>query len=259
MYNFAKIKDTYNKLYLESFSTKDSKKRKLFEYYLGKLKESKVLREEFECYNSLQNSKFDNELDCQIFIEQSVDVIKHLDKKQLIEDHNNLINKLKENGFSLLNETSDINSTFEDILNTKKEYKNLNKITESIIRLRKTLVKEGSQISEKEVEETIALPTNVLSNLLVNKFNSKYAELDENTKRLIKVSLNGGDKEKNELFNSTLKECIELVNVKLRESMNDLELKDKLLQTKEKLLSMSFEKETFVENLSKLVELKNNL
>lgn len=259
MYNFAEIKETYNKLYLESFSSKNNKKRKLFEYYLNKLRKSKILKEEFECYNSLQNSKFDNELDCQIFIEQSIDVIKNLDKKQLNEEHKDLINHLNESGVSLCKDTNEISIIFENILNTKKEFKNLNKITESIIKLRKTLVKEGSQVNEKEVEEIIALPTNVLSNLLVNKFNSKYSDLDESTKKLIKVSLNGSEKEKNELFNSTLKECLELVNNRLKESESDLELKDKLLQTKEKLLSMSFEKETFIENLSKLVELKNNL
>ena len=133
----------------------------------------------------------------------------------------------------------------------------MTKITESIIKLRKILVKEGSE--EKNEGSTIALPTNVLSNLMVNKFNSKYSELDETTKKVIKVSLNGSEEERSELFNSTLKECIELVNGKLKESSNDLELKDKLLQTKERLLGMSFSKETYIENLTKLVELKNNL
>ena len=119
------------------------------------------------------------------------------------------------------------------------------------------MVKEGSQ--ENNEEETIALPTNVLSNLMVNKFNSKYSELDESTKQIIKVSLNGSEEDRSKLFNSTLKECVELVNNKLKESHDDLELKDKLLQTKERLLEMSFNSETYIENLTKLVELKNNL
>lgn len=257
MYNFGKIKETYNKVYMESFSSKDTNKKKVFEFYLSKLKDSKLLKEEFDCYNGLQNAHFSEELDSQIFIEESVNIIKSLDKNELNQIHNDLINKLRENGYSLSENTNEISSIFEEILNTEKKYKNLNKITESIIKLRKTLVKEGFQV--EEVEETVALPTNVLSNVLVNKFNSKYSELDENTKKLIKVSLNGSEQEKNELFNSTLKECVELVNNKLKESQNDLELKDKLLQTKERLLDMSFNEETYVENLTKLVELKNSL
>lgn len=256
MYNFGKIKETYNKLYLESFSTKDDNKKKIFEYYISKLKESKILKEEFNCYNALQNGSFQSELDSQLFIEGNVNIVKSLDKNELDQIHTDLTNKLNENGYSLIESENEIISLFEDILNLERKYKNLNRITESIIKLRKTLVKESSQ---EEKEETIALPTNVLSNLMVNKFNSKYSELDENTKQIIKVSLNGSEEERSMLFNSTLKECVELVNNKLKESANDLELKDKLLQTKERLLEMSFNNDTYIENLTKLVELKNNL
>ena len=257
MYNFGKIKESYNKIYLESFSTKDSKKKKVFEYYISKLKESKILREEFDCYNAIQKAAFTNELDSQIFIEGNLDVIRSMSRVDLNDIHNDLINNLKENGYSLVELENEVLSLFEDVLNTEKTSKNLTKITESITKLRKTLVKEGSL--ETNEEETIALPTNVLSNLMVNKFNSKYSELDETTKKIIKVSLNGSEEERSELFNSTLKECVELVNNKLKESVNDLELKDKLLQTKERLLEMSFISETYIEDLTKLVELKNNL
>lgn len=257
MYNFGKIKETYNKLYLDSFSTKDSKKKKIFEYYISKLKESKILNEEFSCYNTLQNASFENEMDSQIFIEESVNIIKSLNKDELNKIHKDLFDKLKENGYSLVESSNEIISLFEDILNLERKHKNLNKITESIIKLRKTLVKEGFE--EKDVEKTVVLPTNLLSNLMVNKFNSKYSELDESTKNIIKVSLSGSEEDRSKLFNSTLKECVEMVNNKLKESISDLELKDKLLQTKERLLDMSFEKETYIEDLTKLVELKTNL
>lgn len=257
MYNFGEIKETYNKIYLDSFSTKDSKKKKVFEYYIQKLKESKILKEEFDLYNQLQNINFSNELDSQIFIDESINVIKNFNQSEVDKIHNDLIGELEKNGYSICENTNQITSLFEQILNTKKEYKNLSIITESITKLRKTLVKESFQ--EKEIEKAVALPTNVLSNLLVNKFNSKYGELDESSKKLIKVLLNGSEEEKSELFNSTLKECVELVNNKLKESQNDLELKDKLLQTKERLLEMSFDRDTYSDNLTKLVELKNNL
>lgn len=257
MYNFGKIKETYNRLYLESFSTKNNNKKKIFEYYINKLKESKVLREEFECYNAIQNSHFENELDSQLFIEENINIIKSLDKNELDKVHSDLIKNIIENEYPLVDSENEIIMSFENILNLEKKYKNLNKITESIITLRKILVKEGSKKTNEE--EMIALPTNVLSNLLVNKFNSKYSELDESTRNIIKVTLNGSEEDRLNLFNSTLKECVEMVNNKLKESINDLELKDKLLQTKERLLEMSFNKETYIENLTKLVELKNNL
>lgn len=257
MYNFGKIKETYNKIYLESFSKSDKTKKKIFEYYILKLKESDILKEEFNCYNAIQNANFKNELDSQLFIVENINVIKSLNKNKLKLIHKDLISVLKENGYDLIECEDENIKLFETILNLEKKYKNLDKITESIIKLRTTLVKEGFE--KRDVEETIVLPTNILSNVMVNKFNSKYSELDENTKQIIKVSLNGSEEDRSKLFNSTLKECVELVNNKLKESISDLELKDKLLQTKERLLDMSFNNQTYIENLTKLVELKINL
>jgi len=257
MYNFGQIKETYNKLYLESFSTKDIKKKDVFKFYVNKLKTSDILKEEFECYNSIQNSFFKSELDSQIFIEENINIIKNIDQNLLNDLHVELLKKIKDSGYELVESADEKIILFETLLNLEKKSKNLTKITESITKLRSSLVKEDIQTEDENVN--ISLPTNVLSNLLANKFNSKYADLDENTKNIIKVSLNGSEEVKNELFNSTVKECVELVNNKLKESQNDLELKDKLLQTKERLLDMSFNEETYIENLTKIVDLKNNL
>ena len=258
MYNFGQIKETYNKLYVESFSNKDSKKKELFNFYISKLKTSEILKEEFECYNSIQNSYFTDPIDSLVFINENISVIKNLNKEELFKIHNELLNKLKENKISLVESTDEKISLFENLLSLEKTSKNLNKITESTIKLRSYLVKENIETNNDD-ELKVSLPTNVLSNLLANKFNSKYSDLDEGVKNLIKVSLNGGENEKNELFNSTLKECVELVNNKLKESTNDLELKDKLLQTKERLLDMSFNQQTYIEDLAKLLDLKENL
>lgn len=257
MYNFSKIKETYNKVYLDSFSSKNKEKKKLFEYYLSTIKNSKILKEEFNCYSAIQNTSFENELDSQMFIQENINIVKNINKTELKNIHKKLIEKLSENGTSLIESSNDKIILFESLLKTEKNSKNLNKITETITKLRKTLVKEG--FDEKSELDYIALPTNVLSNMLVNKFNSKYSELDETTKTLIKVSLHGSEDEKSKLFNSTLKECLELINNRLKESVNDMELKDKLLQTKERLLEMSFNKDTYFEHLAKLVDLKDDL
>jgi len=256
MYNFGQIKETYNKIYLESFSGKDKKKKSLFNFYLKKLRESEVLKEEFECYNAVQTNNFSDPLTSQLFIEQSINIIKNLNQEELKKYHDELIKTLNENNVKLISPSDEKITIFEELLNLENKSKNLNKLSESITKLRNSLVKEGS---EQDNVNGVSLPTNVLSNLLVNKFNSKYSDLDEGSKNLIKVLLNGGENEKTELFNSTLKECVELVNNKLKESYSDLELKDKLLQTKERLLEMSFNNETYIENLTKMLELKDNL
>ena len=93
MYNFGQIKETYNKSYLESFSTKDTKKKEVFKFYVNKLKTSEILQEEFECYNSIQNTHFINELDSQIFIEENINIIRNLNQNKLNTLHSELIKK----------------------------------------------------------------------------------------------------------------------------------------------------------------------
>ena len=87
-------------------------KKKVFEFYILKLKESKILKEEFNCYNALQNSHFQNELDSQLFVEQNINIIKSLDKSDLDEIHNVLMNNLKENGYNLIESENEIISEF---------------------------------------------------------------------------------------------------------------------------------------------------
>jgi hypothetical protein len=66
------------------------------------------------------------------------------------------------------------------------------------------------------------------------------------------------DDEKKEVYGKVVRECIDLINEKLKDS--DLETKDKLLQVKDRLLSDKQEiNEEFIKNVSKLVELRSSL
>ena len=110
----------------------------------------------------------------------------------------------------------------------------------------------------KAIVEAIELPNSMLSTMMVDKYNEKYASLDESEKQVLKVLIESTDEEKKEVYSSTLRECIDLINEKL--DTTDLDAKDKLLRVKDKLLNDKQEiNEDFFKNISKLVELKNNL
>jgi len=257
MYNFGKIKETYNKVYLDSFSTKDDKKKKVFEYYLGKINKDPLLKEEFEAYYNIQNKNFDNELSSQIFIQDNVDNIKNLNYLDLEKVHESLEKHLKSNGYELVESTDERISLFETLLSLDKKSKNLSKISESLMKLRKSMLSESNESTP--VNEFVNLPSDVLSTMMANKFNNKYSDLDEGTKEIIRISLNGSIEDKIGMYQSTIKECLNSVNIKIKESEKDLDLKGKLLQTKEKLLEMSFNEETYIDDLAKIIELKENL
>jgi hypothetical protein len=111
---------------------------------------------------------------------------------------------------------------------------------------------------EKEIKESIDLPNSMLTTIMVDKYNEKYSTLDESEKEVIKVLIESDDEKKKEVYSSMLRECIDLINEKLKES--SLEAKDKLLTVKDKLLNDKQEiNEDFTKNISKLIELRSNL
>jgi hypothetical protein len=98
----------------------------------------------------------------------------------------------------------------------------------------------------------------MLSTIMVDKYNEKYASLSETEKKVLKVLIDSDDTKKEEVYTGVVRECIDMINVKLTDS--DLETKDRLLRVKYKLLNDKFEiNENFNKNISKLLELKNSL
>ena len=257
MYNFGKIKETYNNIYLETYSTSDDSKKKIYEYYLGKINKTPILKDEFESYYNIQNKKFGDELSSQIFIQDNIDAIKKLDASDLKLVHEDLINHLKTAGYNLVETIDERIQIFESLLSLDKKPSNLGKINDSLVKLRKTMIGENDE--SNIVDDSIDLPNNLLINMMVNKYNNKYSDLDEDTKKIIRTSLNGSIEDKIGMYNSTIKECLESINIKLKEADKDLDLKGKLLQTKEKLLEMAFNEETYIDDLAKVIDLKSNL
>ena len=108
------------------------------------------------------------------------------------------------------------------------------------------------------VEGSVDLPMSMISTILVDKYNEKYGSLNENDRQVLKVIIDSNDEQKKEVYSNTLRECIDLIDAKLKNA--DLESKDKLLRVKDKLLNDKKEiNEDFISNISKLVELRVNL
>jgi bifunctional ADP-heptose synthase (sugar kinase/adenylyltransferase) len=113
------------------------------------------------------------------------------------------------------------------------------------------------KINESSTTPTISLPPSILTSLMTSKFNAKYENVSESEKKVIRVSLNGDDKEKESLFTEMIRETIDILNVKLETS--NVDLKDKLLKTKDKLLRTEYKSETFTKDITKIFSLKDDL
>ena len=81
---------------------------------------------------------------------------------------------------------------------------------------------------------------------------------NETEQEIVTTILNGSEDNKVDLFKKLKKECITIIDNKLSESI-DLELKDKLLKVKDKLLNMDYDVTTFESDINRVYNLKESV
>jgi len=254
MNNFGNIKDTFKSIVVESIIRKDDKGKKLFSKFLKTIKENKTLKDQYLIYSNLQNTKFDDPVQAREFVKENISLLKSLNKNQITKGNDFFLKLLK--GNKIIKEND---SFYKDILFlteseiTPSNVKKVNESTNNIVRL--MLQKEEV---EEVIRETIDLPPSVLTKLAVNKFNSRYSDISESEKEIIKTVLNGSNEDKENIYKKLKRECIDTIDNKLNES-SDLDLKDKLLKVKDKLLNTNYSLDTFSTDISKIYDLKESI
>jgi len=255
MQNFGKIKNAFNEVLIEGILKKSDKNKKIFQSYIKALKEDKILKTQYLVYKNLE-SKVEPDLNMAIdYVNENISLLKSFSPKQIIEANKKLVKllgefkkmldekydekleKLHENiSYLVTHKNTNINATF----NRKKQ------IAEYII-----IPKSKELISENIV------PTKVLCDIAIRRFNEKYSDLTENEKSLIKVIIESDSENQTIFFKNIKNTCIKLIDENLKNA--DIETKEKLLTVKDKLLNLEFNKETFSESAIKLINLANDL
>ena len=226
MQNFGKIKNKFNELMVEGIVSNKEENKNLFKDYVKTIKENEVLKTQFLVYDNIENKIEENELKANLFLQENIALLGKFSK----------------------------NENITKLIFTKKTAKNIDTIVEATA----YIINYMKNKKEKTVNETFDLPNSMLSTIMVDKYNEKYASLSETEKKVLKVLIDSDDAKKEEVYTGVVRECIDMINDKLTDS--DLETKDRLLRVKDKLLSDKFEiNENFNKNISKLLELKNSL
>lgn len=257
MHNFGKIKNAFNTILVESIIKKDKSKREIFKKYVKTIKKSDILKTQFSIYNNIENRIDENFSSANVYISENIKFLGKF-KKADIKKENEKLFKISEEISKVIDQDyqhSKLHESIDKLIFTSLTPKNIDIISEEtnkVIDFIKTNKK-------KEINETLNIPNSLLATLTVDKYNEKYADLDETDKKILKAILDSNSDGKKEIYESTIKECIELVNKQLVES--DLELKEKLLNVKDKLINdkNNFNENEFINNVSKLIELKKDL
>lgn len=255
MSNFGNIKDTFKNLVIESTIKKDIKGKKLFSKFLKTIKENETLKNQYLIYSNLQNTKFDDKTEAIDFVKENISLLKGLNEEHINKGNEFFLKILK--GNEIVKENQEFYNKITYLVNTKKTPSNIKKINETINFIVNPML-EKEVTTEEVVTESVDLPPSVLTKLAVNKFNSRYSNISESEKEIIKTVLNGSNGDKEEIFNKLKRECIDAIDNKLNES-SDLDLKGKLLKVKDKLLNTNFSLENFKTDIGKIYDLNESI
>lgn len=252
MTNFGKIKNAFNSILVEGMIKKDDSKKLLFKNYLKTLKENEILKTQFLVFSNIENKIEPNEYRATEFVKENLALFNKFNRLDIIQANFKLCESI------VLEETEYGNHELHDNL-TKLifEVKTPTNI-DYILEAQNFVVNYIMNNKAKEVNEKIDLPMSMVSSVFVDKYNEKYGSLSESDREILKTILDSTEEEKKIVYSKTIRECIDLIDIKLKDS--DLEAKDKLLKVKDKLLNDKQEiTENFISNISKLVELRSSL
>jgi hypothetical protein len=262
MQNFGKIKNVFNGILVEGVVSKNESNKLLFKKYVKTIKESEILKTQFLVYNNIENAIEKDSITTNLFVQENLRLLEKFKPKDIINENKKLVALLEETNTNL-DESYDENlaSLHESLSNIIFKSANPNNLDSRVDNFTK-IYKYIKDNKPKEINESIELPTSMISTIMVDKYNEKYSSLDESEKKILKVLINSTQEEKKEVYMSTVRECIDLVNSSLKsDSIRGRgDVYEKLLNVKDKLLNdIGDVSENFETKISKLIELRTNL
>lgn len=254
MQNFGKIKNAFKDILVESIIEKNVEKRKIVKRFIRAISESKILKSQFLIYNNIENRVDASQFSANLFVTENINILNEFKKEDIVAENNKLVgmSQMIKSKLESEYEEKELHESISSLIFTNPTPSTVKEVTSN----RMVVVDYINENKERVIQETPEIPTSLLANLAVDRFNEKYAHLTEDEHKVLKVILNAdNDEAKEEIFNETLVSCIDSVNHMLKESKN----KEKLLDVKDKLLRTTFTNETFSDEISKLLDLKRTL
>lgn len=253
MQDFGKIKTIYNDILVEAIVKKDEKSKKLFKKYLKAIKESEILRTQFLVYNNIETKVEKDFNSASLFVSENMKLFRKYKIVDIIKENKKLIDLLEGKKFKDT-ESSKLYESLNYLILTPRTAKNVGRVSDEL----KNLIEYVNKNESPVVRESFGLPNSFVTSIMVQKYNEKYADMILEDKEILKVLIGSDLKGQKEFYDKTVRECLVTIESLLNESNE--ETKDKLIKVKERLLEENeLVENQFLEKITKLVELKNNL
>lgn len=258
--NFGTIKNIYAKFLIDSYITEsktDTNKRR-YKNFIRMVAESPVLRTQFIVYKNIENGYFPSEVSAVEYLKENISLFNKFPKKEIIKENEKLLRRLRNTYKNInLSETKEIHKDIHNLIILEKKAETINSIHESFETVKKWLTTPKEKVSENTNKNKVN-PKKFL-NIVTQKYNEKYSNISEEEKKIVKTILSKDDVEKETLLKGMIKESITLLNKNIKQFGDTMEVKEKLLEAKDVVYNLEYNKETFKEDILKVYNLKISL
>ena len=252
MRNFGSIRTLINRGLSDAYLNENTEGKNIFKKYVKLLKEDTNLKNLFFLHKNLEDTTLSTEVAAKEFIKENIEFIK-------LTDEESLINSISKVGSLVSGEvdTNILHNAIHDLVFTERTLEGLPIIYEAMDTLAKHILTEKNRAKLNINAEYESVDSNKLIDIAVNKYNRRYADLSETEKNIVRLSLLDSDI-KETAFNDMVSENLSNINDNLIER-DETNVREKLKQTKEKLSSMSYNEDSFVDDMAKLSTLKDTV
>jgi len=254
MRNFGSIRTQINRTLSDAYLNENAEGKDVFKKYIKLLKEDTNLKNLFFLHKNLEDTTLSTETATIEFIKENINFIKQTDEESLVTS----INKVD----SLIDGEGDVDSTvlhdaIHTLVFTERTLEKLPKLHKAIEVVSKHILTEKNINKLTTDVEYKPVNSDKLIEIAVNKYNTRYSELSETERNIIRLSLLDNEV-KETSFEDLVKENIGTIDTKLID-YDEIDVREKLKQTKEKLSSMTYSEDSFVDDMFKLSTLKESV
>jgi len=256
MINFGNEIDRLKEYVGDTVAESKKLNKKLLTTILKELKTDMNLKTQYVVYENIKSFTSDDVEEINEHISSNMSLIKNLNPKKLSESNSKLkglIDTLTSNK-AFTSDSTTINEAIHSLLITKNTPTNTKERTKA----KKVIIESiKNNILAEDMSDKDYTDPKFLSSVLIERFNTKYADADSNTRQIFNNYINNDEDGNRAILKSMVSECVKLINEALK--TEDQTKKEKLLSVKERLLETEYSKDTIISDVQRLNLLKESL
>lgn len=248
MKNFGILKETITNIIAERHQNGGIKNDANVKKFFKLVKENKIIRTQYKCYSNIEKHITESAAIDIITLNGNIDLLRSISSK-VEEANKKLMSTFNLTEDDMVSE-SKIGDAITNLVFLEENLVNLDTLTES----KKTILESFNKTIKEPKSDLPKVDQTKLMEVAMNKFKEKYGEnLTENQMLMVKATISEKKHYKVEVLERLVKKSIIEINEGLK--TDDISVKEKLLAVKERLLEMTYNEDTYIEDLNKVVDL----